>query len=360
MSQVNTRLEWVDAAKGISIILVVMLHSAYGVGDATGEVGFLHYIIGWAAPFRMPEFFLISGLFLSLVIGRDWLHFADRRVVHYLYFYALWVVLQIGFKVALGAGDPAGAVAAVAFAIIEPYGVLWFIYMLAFVSLATKLLYELRAPHWAVLAIGALMQMSAIKTGSGLVDEFAAYFVYFYGGYALAPVIFRIVAWAEKRVALSLAALVAFGVVNGLLVFNGGFEMTTIMANIGYAGLPGLRLVLAFAGSLAICVSAALLMKLQWMEWLRWLGAHSIVVYLSFSIPMAVARIVLLRLGVIEDVGILSSIVLLVAVTAPLVLYAIIRWSGYGRFLFERPAWAHIPGAPGSRRARQAAIAPAE
>ena len=37
-------------------------------------------------------------------------------------------------------------------------------------------------------------------------------------------------------------------------------------------------------------VTAALLIRLPWMGWLRWLGEHSIVVYLSFSIPMAASR----------------------------------------------------------------------
>src|SRR5690606_15671980 len=122
-----------------------------------------------------------SGLFLSRVIARDWRRYADRRIVHYLYFYALWAVIQIVFKVGVGTGDPLGALGQIALAVIEPYGVLWFIYMLAAFSLATKLLFELRAPHWGVLALGALMQMSPVATGSTLVDYFCEYFVYFYG-----------------------------------------------------------------------------------------------------------------------------------------------------------------------------------
>src|SRR4051794_38190881 len=101
MASAAQRLNWVDMAKGLSILLVVMMHSAYGVGSDTGGTGVLHWIIGFATPFRMPEFFAISGLFLSYVIARDWKHFADRRVVHYLYFYAVWAVIHILFKVAL-------------------------------------------------------------------------------------------------------------------------------------------------------------------------------------------------------------------------------------------------------------------
>ena len=349
MSGEARRLDWVDAAKGISIILVVMMHSAYGVGEETGTAGYLHYVIGWATPFRMPEFFLISGLFLSQVIGRDWLRFSDRRAVHYLYFYALWAVLQIAFKVGLGTGDPVSALGQIALAIVRPYGVLWFIYMLAVFSLATKLLYELRAPHWGVLLIGALLQMSPVQTGLTIVDYFAEYFVYFYAGYALAPQIFKIVDWAEKNVEVAIGALVAYALVNAALVFGGGFEMRPVHAQMGYASLPGLHLLLAFTGSIALCVFAALLMRLKWMAWLRWLGAHSIVVYLSFSIPMAATRVLLLKLGIVTDTGLLSSIVLASALVSPLILYALIQKTGWGRFLFERPAWAHLPRTPGSR-----------
>src|SRR5690606_18203218 len=122
----------------------------------TGHVGYLNYIIGWATPFRMPEFFLISGLFLSRVIARPWVHYADRRIAHYFYFYMLWAVLQILFKVGLGTGDFGSAAAAIALAVVEPYGVLWFIYMLALYSLVAKLLYTLRVPHWLALGAGAL------------------------------------------------------------------------------------------------------------------------------------------------------------------------------------------------------------
>jgi uncharacterized membrane protein YcfT len=118
-------------------------------------------------------------------------------------------------------------------------------------------------------------------------------------------------------------------------------------------------LVLAFVGSVALCVFAALLMRLRWMDWLRWLGAHSIVVYLSFSIPMSATRVLLIKLGLIEDTGVLSTIVLVVAIVSPLVLYGLIQLTGWGRFLFARPAWAHLPGTPGSRsyEARAAAMA---
>lgn len=345
----QNRLDWVDAAKGISIMLVVMMYAAYSVGEDTGNITVLHWIIGFATPFRMPEFFLISGLFLSRVIDRKWLHYADRRVVHYLYFYAVWAAIHILFKTALGAGDPVAAMNLAILSLVEPYGVLWFIYVLAMVSAASKLLHTLKVPHWAGFALGAALQMAPIHTGAYAIDQFAAYFVYFYTGYAFAPIAFNLVKEALKTPLYAVAMLATWAVINFALVFSPGYHFTTTHMIMGLAELPGLHLALAIAGALALCVSAALLSTLPAMRWLTWLGSKSLVVYLSFALPMSVVRIVLIKLGLIENVDILSVVVFIAAMVSPIILYALIQKTGLGKFLIERPQWAHLPGAIGSK-----------
>lgn len=348
---VNQRLDWVDAAKGISILLVVMMYAVYSVGEDTGGIGFMHEIIGFAAPFRMPEFFLISGLFLSVVIGRPLARYVDRRVVHYFYFYALWAVIHIVVKAGIGQGDPVAALGKMAWAIVEPYGVLWFIYMLGVFSLAARLLWQLKAPHWLVLGGAALLQMAPIQTPSYIVTQFSEYFVYFYLGYVGAPLVFRLIDWVDQNRALALAGLAVWAIVNFALVFSPGYELRPVGIQMGLASLPGVHLVLAVAGGLAICTAAALLMRLPYMEWLRWVGEHSIVIYLAFALPMSTLRIFALKTGILTDPGWLALAVLVFAVTTPVVLYAATRITGWGRFLFERPSWAHLPGTPGSRSA---------
>jgi uncharacterized membrane protein YcfT len=361
MSEQANRLQWVDMAKGLSILLVVMMYSAFSTGEDTGGTGVLHWIIGFATPFRMPEFFMISGLFLSMVIGRDWKRYADRRVVHYFYFYVVWALIHIIFKEALIARDPVTALNYIAWAIIEPYGVLWFIYMLAVFSAATKLLHDLRAPHWAVLAVGAILQMSTVHTGSYVVDQFAAYFVYFYAGYALAPHIFKLADWAGRNTMLAIGALVVWAAVETALVFSPGFVVAPGAITMGLAALPGVHLALAIIGTLALCVLAVLLSKLAFMDWLRWLGSKSLIVYLVFVLPMGIIRTVLIKLDIVSDVSAISIITMAFAVIAPLVLYWIVERTGWGKFLFTRPAWAHIPGTPGARQPRENTVAaPAE
>ena len=196
------RVPWVDTAKGLCIVLVVMMHATLGVGEAMGGEGFMHWVVAFARPFRMPDFFLVSGLFLSRVIDRDWKAYADRRVVHFLYFYLLWLVIQSALKYGqVSGGTPTGFVHHLALSLIEPFGTLWFVYLLAVFSVATKLLRGV--PPVILLALAAALQIIPVHTGWTLIDEFCARFVYFLAGYFLAPAIFRLAEAAVARPALS-------------------------------------------------------------------------------------------------------------------------------------------------------------
>ena len=65
----------------------------------------------------------------------------------------------------------------------------------------------------------------------------------------------------------------------------------------------------------------------------------------------------LLKTGIITDVGTISLLVTLAGIIGPIVLYALVQWTGFGKFLFERPAWARIDRP--YRRPREAMV-PAE
>ena len=232
-------------------------------------------------------------------------------------------------------------------------------YLLAAFSAVTKLFYDLKAPKWAIWAFGAAFQMAHVQTGSYLVDQFCAYFVYFYSGYIFAPVIFRLVDWAVANKRLALLGLAVYAVVNAVLVFSPGFEVLPGEIQLGWGGFPGVRLLLAIAGALALCVTAGLITGFAAINWLRWLGEHSIVIYLVFVLPMSFARIALGKLGLIQDVTLSSFLVIVIAIATSVGLYLLVQTTGRAKFLFERPAWAHLNGVKGSRSYRPAAV-PAE
>jgi uncharacterized membrane protein YcfT len=320
------RVEWVDYAKGLCIVLVVMMHSTLGVGNVAGREGWMHEVVAFARPFRMPDFFLISGLFLARVIDRDWRTYLDRKVVHFVYFYLLWTAIQLAVKapVLLQQQGMLSTAWLCLETLWEPFGTLWFIYLLPIFFVLTKLAHGLRLPPLAVWLAAAAAEMAHIHTGSTVIDEAASRFVYFYTGCLLAPRIFELARAVQSRPEMALAGLVWWGLLNGILVFN------------GLAELPLVSLALGLAGAAAVVAVAALLAQSGLAAPLRYCGRHSIVIYLAFFLPMAAARMLMVRTGWIAEVGTASALVTAAGILGSLVLYWAVRGNAL-RFLFERP-----------------------
>lgn len=337
----SQRVDWVDYAKGFCIVMVVMMHSTLGVEKAIGEASWLHGAIEFARPFRMPDFFLIAGLFLARVIGRDWRDYGDRKVLHFVYFYALWVTIQFVLRAPgmVGEQGVGETVLAYLLAYVEPFGTMWFIYLLPVFFIVTKLLRPV--PVWLVLAVAAGLEMAPVESGWIVIDEFAGRYVYFFAGYAFAPHVFRLAAWVQQNVAAALGLLGIWALVNGGLV------------HAGLSAMPGIGLFLGAIGACAVVAASALFAKARAFDVLRYCGKHSLVVYLAFSPFMAAARILLLKTGVVPDPGSIALLVTLAGVTGPLLLDLATRATP-ARWLFVRPAWARLAPRPAAKALRPA------
>jgi uncharacterized membrane protein YcfT len=324
-TSVSERVDWVDYAKGICIIMVVMMHSTLGVQLAAGQEGFMHLVVAFAKPFRMPDFFLISGLFLPLVINRDWRTYLDRKVVHFFYFYVLWTAIQFGFKAPHFAAE-SGSWAQVGVlyleSFIDPFGTLWFIYLLPIFFVVIKA--TQRIPSWLVWIAAALLESAHIQTGWTTIDEFAARFVYIYSGYLFSTYVFMLAERVRQYPLLALGGLAVWAVTDATLVY------------IGVSEWPVISLFLGLAGACAIISIATLLARQNWLGAIRYCGEHSITIYLGFFLPMAVTRTLLLKTGIIGDIGWISVIV-----TAMGVIGALVMWWGLRstplKVLYERP-----------------------
>jgi uncharacterized membrane protein YcfT len=329
MQTSDGRVAWVDYAKGFCICFVVMMHSTLGVGVATGETGWLHPVVAFALPFRMPDFFMISGLFLGLVIDRSWRVYLDRKVVHFVYFCVLWTIIQFAFKAPSMAahGDYLEVARQFLLSFIEPFGTLWFIYLLPIFFVVIKLTKSV--PVWIMWPIAAALEISHYKGDWTVPYEFAARFVYIYTGFVLAPYIFRMAALVQKHVVLALGGLLLWGLVNGMAVY------------FGYAQMPFISLALGLIGACAVVSVSALLSMSDLARPLRYLGRNSIVVYLSFFLPMAISRTILLKTGAIDDIGTICAIVTVCGIVGSLLMFWAARITPL-RFLYERAGLFYI------------------
>jgi len=319
------RVDWVDYSKGICIVMVVMMHSVLGVEKAADQTGFMHLVVMFAKPFRMPDFFLISGLFLPVVIDRDWRTYLDRKVVHFAYFYFLWVTIQFGFKAPSFAAETNWPHVGLLYleSFIEPFGTLWFIYLLPIFFVVIKATRNM--PPSLIWGVAALLESAHVATGWTAIDEFCARFVYVYSGYLFADYVFALSNRAREKPALAVAGLVLWALVNGGLVA------------LGWSELPLISLVLGLVGACAIVTLGTLLARAHWLNFLRYCGEHSIVIYLAFFLPMAATRTLLLHTGLIHDIGMISLVVTVVGVAGSLAIWRI-ALALHANFLFERPA----------------------
>ena len=330
----NQRLEWVDIAKGICIMLVVLMHSALGVEKVGGQPAWLHGFIDWAQPFRMPDFFLISGLFLAARIDRPWARYLDSKVLHFAYFYVLWYNIQFLLRVpGLVADSGIEATATLYLSkYVQPFGTLWFIYLLAVFFIAAKLVH--RVPQAAVLAVATVLHLAAPQTGSIVIDEFTERFVFFYMGYALAGVV---MAYAEQLrrwpVVPIAASLLAWAAINGLAVAS------------GIAKLPGLDLVVSIVGIGAVVATSVLLARSPVSAGMAYCGRNSIVIYLAFTLFMAPVRSVLLHLLGPQHGDVIGIVVAAASIAGALALHRLVGSTPL-RSLFVRPRWCRITPVP--------------
>ena len=159
-------------------------------------------MVEFARPFRMPDFFMISGLFLGRVIDRDWRTYLDRKVVHFAYFYVLWVTIQFVIKA------PAFAAAArlgrrrhrlsrslhraVRHAVVH---------LPAADLLRRHQALARRAADRGLAGRSPALEMTHLNTGWTVPDEFCARFVYFFTGYWLASRVFAFAAAVQAAAA---------------------------------------------------------------------------------------------------------------------------------------------------------------
>jgi uncharacterized membrane protein YcfT len=322
------RVEWVDYAKGFCIVFVVMMHSTLGVEAAAGAAGWLHPLVEFTHPFRIPDFFLISGLFLARTIDQDWRTYLDRKVAYFVYFLLLWSLIAFGLKGLLfGGASLADLPLALLGAFREPLGTLWFIHMLPIFFVVAKLVRPL--PPVLVLAVAALLEIAPIHTGEYAVDQFCDRVVYFLAGYYLAPQVFAFAAWVQRNATRSLGLLLLWGVLNGAAV---AAEIDT---------LPVVSLALGLAGAGAVVAASALMAKIHVFAPLRHCGYRTLVIYLGFTLFMATSRIALMKSGLVTDIGTISLLVTAVSVIGPLILYRLVAGTP-ARYLFERPAFVSL------------------
>jgi uncharacterized membrane protein YcfT len=216
----SERLGWVDLAKGLTMVLVVLAHA---IGKHTLRMDWsldLPVLEMWSelneafTPMRMPLFFVLSGLLAASSLRRGWRNAVPRRVVNPYALYLLWFSINAVFLAAFRFTEPEAlqlTPRGLLVNLVFPHTTLWYMAALAMFFVGALIL----RPLGPVLAIAMATALSivveigwiAVPRGAGMTESILRYFFIFLVG-ALLPDLVRRVARLSGSRALLLTTLV--------------------------------------------------------------------------------------------------------------------------------------------------------
>ncbi|MEO7587358.1 MAG: acyltransferase [Arachnia sp.] len=164
----KSRLEWIDVAKGIAITLVVLGHVVWVLSLLELPTSdFWRRMLQATGTMRMPGFFLMSGLFAHRFATGTLERFARRRVVGFVYLFAVWLVitasLEVGLKLWLGSAANAVARTNILANVLRLETPLW--YLIALPGFHVLWWATRRMPTWLPLA-ATFVGFVLVDTGS--------------------------------------------------------------------------------------------------------------------------------------------------------------------------------------------------
>ncbi len=324
-----SRVAWIDAAKGLSILLVVAHHSVMFLqthGLAPPAVVAANTAL---ASMRMPLFFLASGLFVAGPLAAPWRTLLHKRVAFFVYLFALWTLLRFAFFhiPALAAVDPYDStnVAKLALALLEPGSGMWFIYALALFAVIGKLIKD--APVW--LQLGAAGVLSAfvgaeiLQFDSAVWTRMARYLFFFLLGWHARHLV--------ERLARSTTVAKMIAVAAGCVACAGGAVV------LGVRSVPGIALALNVLAVTFGVLFAAWISRYRVGRPLVALGGVTLPVYLIHIFWIALAIAGLQHLDVPPVAAYALPAVLAVACTVLSLMTHWLLMKAGGSWLFALP-----------------------
>lgn len=267
------RVEWVDAAKGMSILLVVAHHVVMFLQPHGLVPPALSTANVALASLRMPLFFLASGLFVASTLAASWRTVLHKRVAFFGYLYLLWTLVQFGVFQALPAGtappDSTQTPGQLASTLLVPAPSMWFLYALAVFTVLAKLFR--RVPASVQLAVSGVL-CAAVGAELLRFDSFgwtymARYLFFFLLGCYARRLVMR-VASASGPVTVAAALTVsAAGAAGSVLL-----DLRTV---------PGVAFVLNLAAVTCGVLLAAVLARHRFARPLMFLGRNTLPIYLA-------------------------------------------------------------------------------
>lgn len=345
--------DWVDFAKGVAILLVVLYHSMLFLRSMDLPVFGVGRVKVGLEMFPMPVFLFIAGLYHFRVVDWTFQQTWKRRLLGYLYLYALWSVIRFAFYFVVpnvradGAGSLATNPLALLTVLVWPINSYWFILALFVFTLLLQAVKSL--PRWVPLTVSTLLSLAF---GTGLVtvfnvgwDRMAEYLLFFLVGAFFSRRLFDAVAGARTRFVLTAGAVYLVAALVAAFVPIG-------------ARIPGVVLI-GEAAAIAFGATAAVrLARVRPLGWISYLGARSLQIYLLHIFVIAALSAIAVHVPLLAHLpghgAVLAGTMVVLVVLISLALSRLIdRWSWF----YVPPRWLQkslASGVPASKKPQTA------
>lgn len=346
----NNRLAWIDYTRGIAIILVLYRHIFEGIsrtGLPTEEYSYLEHANILFYSFRMPLFFILSGLFVAKSLGKRTMEkLVANKFSILLYPYFVWSVIQVTLQIALSRYVNADrGLADYGYILLYPRRIdqFWYLYALFNVSVLYLFTHQkLKLRIWQQLVIGGAMYfLSSYITMRQIDLGFVADILHYYFFFALGDLLssqvlkqenFRYFAsWKAWGLLLPVFAAGQYYFLRTNLEMNDNMYVETYQ--------PLLFALIAVSGCAFMCVIAFLLQRYNTFKLLRVVGYHSLYIYVSHVLVASAVRMLLMKGLGITNVPVLLAVCLVAAVFIPIMMYNVaMHYGAWWLYSLERPA----------------------
>lgn len=273
--------DWVDFAKGVAIILVVLYHcglflSALDLAEGTSRIRAV------LAFYPMPLFFFVAGLTSQRMLTWSFKDLWRRRLLTLVYLYLLWSLIRVVFYLLVphlratesAPTDPLN----VLLLPVWPTSSYWFVWALAVFTLLAWLVRGVPRPAQVTAAV----LLAIASTTTGLLDtnnvgwdRVAQDFLFFLVAMFVPHQTCRLAARVRLWHAIVLAAAYA--------------GLAAVIVLLHASRLPGLVLLESVVAVGAGIAWSVILRRFRWLGWVSALGQRSFQIYLVHLFLIAIA-----------------------------------------------------------------------
>jgi len=325
------RLGWIDYARGIAIILVVYKHAVVGFISSDMPIHpFLFDFQEMVYNLRMPLFFMLSGVFIERSLQRRGLFkFTKYKANTILYPFFIWGTIQIVIQViASEYTNSQKTFSDIIYLFYLPRNIdpFWFLYTLFAVVTGYALLrtfLHIKKWHLFILSAGLYFTSFHIKTDLFCVNDILFYTIFLVSGIMLSKFLL------DEKVQQEIVSWRTLSLLLPLVIAGQWYWYSQHKGLRFFSDLEGLDqflfLPIAIIGGVLVLQISFMLDHRNRLPFLRYIGSHSLYIYVMHLIITGAARTLMIKLFGESAATLSALLVIAIGVLLPIVIYKITR-----------------------------------